>query len=82
MDIINEISICSDCLIWIANADDSGMSDEQADATKSGEERLCADGARVVADGSALGFRCTQCNCCASGLFGDRFLALTFKAGV
>ena len=75
MNVINEISVCSDCMLWLANADDSGLSEAQATATKEGASRLCADGAHLVAEGTELGFRCTQCNCCGCG-FGDRFLAV------
>lgn len=71
-----ELAICSDCMIWLANGDDSGMSPEQSSATLQGERDLISGiyGAHIVVDGEELGFSTTRCDCC-NGLAGDRFRA-------
>ena len=76
--VTREYAICQDCLIWLANADASGVEPERQASflarLASFETRPDHPG-HVVAVGDALGFRHDPCDSCG-GLAGDRFLAV------
>lgn len=63
---------CQDCLMWIANADDSGMDDETAEHVKHMVNNLPGN---AVADGLDLGFHHDDCDIC-NALPGDRYRVL------
>lgn len=70
-----EFSVCSDCLIAIANDDYSGMDEETALDVQHGIRSLeIIEDGRLVADGDELGFSTRACECC-HGLAGNRFKA-------
>jgi hypothetical protein len=69
MQIIDEIEVCQDCLIWLANADDSGIREEDRERVKSS---VAALGPHAVATGTECGFSSYRCECC-NGLAGERF---------
>jgi hypothetical protein len=58
--------ICSDCAMWHANADSSGMDAET-------EARVRAVGGHWVV-GDHVGFSWHRCDSCGSWLGGDRFV--------
>lgn len=63
----HDLAICSDCLIWQANGDDSGFAEhDNADVVRNARA--------VIVDGSELGFSWSRCDLC-NGLAGDRFAA-------
>lgn len=63
---------CSDCLMWIANGDDSGMSEATAEHVKEMCSRLPGN---AVADGLDLGFHHDECDIC-NALPGNRYRVL------
>lgn len=64
-----EIAVCSDCIMLIANGDLPPDTDEETDA-------LLIDGTvGVMYDGEELGFSWRPCECCKRKLGGDRFKA-------
>ncbi len=66
--------VCVDCLMCIANGDDSGMSKERAEEGWQAIEREQAQGDQLVAgDGEAdHEFSWSPCDCCSSRLGGSR----------
>ena len=70
----DEIAVCPDCLIFIANGD---LPDDEADAARVlvGVEWLQREGGTLVCgedeSGEGLGFSWSSCDCC-DGLAGDR----------
>jgi len=87
VEILRELEVCQNCLIAIANADYSGMDEEEAFAVKDGicglerEGKAVTDRTRnqLVAGGEELGFSHSRCECCG-GLAGDRFTASLLSA--
>lgn len=69
-----DYSVCSNCLIAVANADYSGMDDEEEYDVKAGLESLEEHGP-AIADGAELGFRWADCECCGAKA-GDRYRLL------
>ena len=66
--------VCVDCLMIIANDDDSGMSAEQAEASRAGIADWRAEGYTVVAnDFEDPSFGSFPCEVCGSRDGGDRF---------
>ena len=73
-EIIENLWICVDCYVAIANADFSGMDGETARAVRSGLENggLWA----LISDGeNSDPFSMSPCDCCKSHLGGERFKA-------
>jgi hypothetical protein len=72
-----ELSVCSDCLMVLANGADSIDVDSTVlHAITLGVESWGQDGYVLAADGEDLGFRWnSQCDVCGSTLGGDRFRA-------
>lgn len=75
-EVVRELSICTDCLMWQANGDDSGLCNC---ARCEGHNSLvraarCDDGPIVVGD-EDYGFSYTACDLCTTPLAGDRHAA-------
>ena len=73
-----EYAVCADCIVWLANADASGIdADKQAAflARLQAFETNPAHPGHVVAIGDSLGFSHSRCDACGA-LAGDRFLAV------
>jgi hypothetical protein len=77
-----EYAVCADCIVWLANADASGIDADKREASlarlKAFETNPDHPG-HVVAIGEALGFSPSRCEACG-GLAGDRFLAVRLTA--
>ena len=81
IEILEEWSVCGDCLQFIANDDTTGLSyyysddevDEKIADMQRGLDGL-EDGRYAVASGEDLGFCRSSCDCCGSYLHGDRYL--------
>lgn len=71
---MNELSICTDCLIWQANGDDSGFSEAPEAELHNHAVRTAPF---VIVDGEGLGFSWSSCDVCGENLGGDRFRAFT-----
>jgi hypothetical protein len=69
MRIKEELSVCSDCLIMVANNDPSGIDERDYKRVTSAVRAL---GPHAVADGEDLGFSWRDCECC-QGLAGERY---------
>jgi hypothetical protein len=74
MNVYGELSICSDCLIWQSNGDDSAFSDSASAEVHNEAVRTAP---MVVVIGDDLGFSWSSCDVCHEGLGGDRFSAVT-----
>lgn len=72
---------CSDCLVWVANADDSGMTDERAAEVVTGVTEWNDAGYYLVPEGKERGFSMTKCEVCKSPLGGDRFEMYAIERG-
>lgn len=81
MDDHTDLSVCTDCIMLIANGDASGMSENRY------EEIVDAWDAQWPAHRFGLGnadedgdhgFRTSECGACGSGVHGDRFAAHAF----
>jgi hypothetical protein len=73
-----EYAVCQDCIVWLANADASGIDTDKQSvflARLEAFETNSAHPGHVVAVGDALGFSQSRCDACGS-LAGDRFLAV------
>lgn len=71
--IVDDLSICEDCLIWQANADDSGFPDD-VDMTCVTDPTV-PEGHHVIVDGEELGFSWSTCELCRRPEGGNRYLA-------
>lgn len=76
------ISVCDDCLVWIANADASGMDDSRYAEVLKGVEELNTYGHVVPACDSECpygpscdSFSSARCECCRTNLGGTRHRA-------
>ncbi len=71
----DDLQVCSDCLMMIANGDSSGMDAVTLHEVERGMARLCEDGGHLVVGDSDLdqGFSWRRCDCCDRHLGGDRF---------
>lgn len=69
-----ELAACADCLVWVANRDDSGMDDdERAETVRSKCHDLQTnEGVVLISEGEDLGFSWQACEIC-DGLAGDRY---------
>lgn len=77
-----DISICTDCLIWHANGDDTGFCDCEIECTSDQHHaiRVAAQldrqpfmrGSAVVPTGDESYFASTRCDGCGTTLGGDR----------
>lgn len=63
--------VCTDCLMVIVNADDSGVPDDLVDAVHAGVERI-GNVAYVGDENTDHDFSSRRCNCCLSTLGGAR----------
>ena len=73
-----DYAVCSDCIVWLANADASGIDADKREAFLArlqAFETNPAHPGHVVAIGEALGFSPARCEACG-GLAGERFLAV------
>lgn len=70
--VIDEIQVCGDCLIVIANNDWTGIRDEDVSRIKRGIKNL--NGHAYVGDSEKdRGFSWRGCECCNNGLGGERY---------
>ena len=84
--VINELSVCQDCLQAIANDDYSGLdyaygtieAEEVKDRIVSGIEAWSKHG-HLVAAGDDYGFCRTPCDVCGDPLDGDRYAVAVLK---
>lgn len=68
-----DMQVCSDCIMVIANCDESGIDDpERLEAVRAGIDRI-----GNVIPGHSLGFSWRGCDCCGSHLGGDSFAVFT-----
>ena len=84
--IINTLSVCQDCLIWIANADDSGLdlltdsdADEIRQSRDTGIDNLTANGEQLVASNEEYSFSWSNCDIC-NALPGNRYEVTVLSA--
>lgn len=76
--IIDDLQICSDCAMIIANDDASGMDDATEAACRAGIEKEAAAGGHWALSGAEdeeSSFSWSACDCCGSRLGGDRIAA-------
>lgn len=66
---VAELSVCTDCIMLLANGEGSG---ETVDAITA---RWGDQGRHLVPGGDELGFSTTECDTCGDALHGDRFAA-------
>ena len=77
MRVIDEFSICTDCLFWHAYGDLPSDTDRDADEFLADVRRtLGEDLPNVVVAAEELGFSWSACQSCGSTLGGDRFSAV------
>lgn len=69
MRVKEELAVCQDCLMVIANGDYSGIAEEDLARVTKATDAL---GRYACADGDDLGFSWRPCECC-EGLAGDRY---------
>lgn len=70
--VIDTLQVCADCLILIANGDETGIDERDLKRVRSGVRALSMDGNYPVSNGEEFGFNWRACECC-QGLAGDRF---------
>jgi hypothetical protein len=71
--VIDEIQVCQDCLMVIANNDWTGIEDRDVNRVKAGIKALAAKGYACVGDSDKdAGFRWRHCDCC-NGLPGHHY---------
>jgi len=70
-NIIDELEVCDDCAVAIANDDYSGMDDARAAAVRSALAQI----AGYLALGDELGFCWRACGCCSAAA-GNRHSAV------
>lgn len=80
VDIINEWSVCMDCIQYIVNDDVTGLdyylTEEQAEQKIAAMRQAISDlpeGQHPAMGGEDLGFCTTRCDCCGDSLHGDRY---------
>jgi hypothetical protein len=74
-----EFEVCSDCLIVLANDDDSGIEDEnEAQNVRNSLDRTFKGFDHVVPDGAGYGFMWSDCECCGA-LPGDRYRVIAWN---
>lgn len=71
---IVDLSICVDCAVWTANADDSGIEDAAEFRARFAEHSAGLWHISVEAD-EGTAFSWTPCDTCGSHLGGDRYEA-------
>lgn len=70
----DNLEVCDDCIVAIANADFSGMDDATEQAVKQGIQDLQKNGLYLVAGDEDFEFSQSNCDCCG-GLPGRRYSA-------
>lgn len=72
--IVDELLVCQDCYVMIANGDPSGVRPEDLHAIESGMDRLAKRGhlSATFDEDRELEFSRYDCACCNSGLAGSR----------
>lgn len=71
---VTDLSVCTDCLLIIANDDDSGIVDPIGHRAAMRAISLVQPGHLVPGD-EDLGFCTTRCDSCGQALHGDRYRA-------
>jgi len=66
------IKICTDCAIWCANGDDSGMDEATAQRVKEAERAQGERGYSVALGDEVVEFSMSRCDLCRSPLGGTR----------
>ena len=75
MRVIDELSVCADCLFWLANGDVLPEDRDPEEFLSDVRRTLGEDLRHVVITGESLGFSWSACESCGSTLGGERFSA-------
>lgn len=70
-----EVHICTDCAMWCANADTSGMDAETEERVTEAFDRQSERGYTVAMGAKVVEFSWSRCDVCRSPLGGSRFEA-------
>ena len=70
-----EVHICTDCAMWCANGDTSGMDVETETRVTEAFDRQSEQGYTVVMGTEFVEFSMSRCDVCRSPLGGSRFEA-------
>lgn len=74
MEHLGDLSVCVDCILYLANGDEP-EGEEAAEVIKRALMWKMAEGITVVACGDELGFSWSACELCGSRLGGGRYKA-------
>jgi hypothetical protein len=79
-EIVNqELWVCQDCLIALANADYTSMDLARETAVRAGLTEWARQGYRLMPGDNFFGYRDSTCDCCGTPLAGDRHQAWATK---